>query len=143
MYDLQMGSAPWLRAAAIYLRVQVFVLERTIKIEDEFDKNDVPGVVYAVIFAGKEPVATGRFLREGDDAARLTRIATRADHRGQHLGTQIIRALERHAQDLHIHDLQIHAEVTAIPFYTSLGYHAIGPVYEEDGVPCRVLARML
>ncbi|WP_225353646.1 hypothetical protein [Lacticaseibacillus sharpeae] len=77
MYDLQMGSAPWLRAAAIYLRMQVFVLERTIKIEDEFDKNDVPGVVYAVIFDGKEPVATGRFLREGDDAARLTRIATR------------------------------------------------------------------
>ncbi len=143
MYDLKLGTAAWLRAAAIYVRMQVFVLERGIAIQDEFDDNDVPGVTYAVIFDGKEPVATGRFLREGDDAGRLTRIATRADYRGKHLGTQIIRALERHAQNQRIHDLQIHAEVTAMSFYEGLGYHAISEEYLEDGVPCRVMERKM
>lgn len=143
MFDLQIGSEPWLRAASIYLRMQVFVLDRGIAAKDEFDQNDIPGVVYAVIFDGQEPVATGRFLREDDGSARLTRIATRIDYRGQHLGTQIIKALERQAQDLHIHDVQIHAEVTAIPFYAGLGYRAVSAVYLEDGVPCRVMARQL
>lgn len=143
MFDLRIGSEPALRAASIYVRMQVFVLERGIAIDDEFDANDVPGVTYAVIFDGKTPVATGRFLREDDGSARLTRIATQADYRGQHLGTQIIRALERQAQDMHIHDLAIHAEVTAIPFYAGLGYHAVSPVYKEDGVPCRVMSRTL
>lgn len=140
---LVIGSEAWQRAASIYVRMRVFVLERGIDLKNEFDQNDVPGVTYAVIYDGKEPVATGRFLREGEDEGRLTRIATLADYRGQYLGSQIITALERHAQSVHVHKLTIHAELTAVTFYERLGYHSVSDVYYEDGVACRVLARRL
>ena len=94
--------------------MRVFVLERGIAIADEFDRNDVPGVTYVVIYDGDEPVATGRFLREDEDSGRLTRIATLADYRGQHLGSQVVTALERFAQNQHVRHLEIHAEATAI-----------------------------
>lgn len=140
---LVIGSEPWQRAASCYVRMRVFVLERGIAIEDEFDQNDVPGVTYVVIYDGDEPVATGRFLREDEDSGRLTRIATLADYRGQHLGSQVVTALERFAQNQHVRHLEIHAEATAITFYKRLGYQTISPVYDEDGVPCRKMARDL
>lgn len=55
------GSEEWQRAASIYVRYKVFVLERGIAKEDEFDQNDTEGRVYANLFIGEEPVSTGRF----------------------------------------------------------------------------------
>lgn len=141
--ELVIGSQPWQRAASIWVRMNVFVLERGLAMQDEFDDNDEKGVTYAVIYEKGKPIACGRFLRESEDAGRLTRIATLAEYRGQHLGSQIIAALERHAQNLHIKTLSIHAELTAVSFYTRLGYHSASPVYQEDGVACRTLMRQL
>ncbi|WP_155286177.1 GNAT family N-acetyltransferase [Lacticaseibacillus zhaodongensis] len=141
--ELVIGGQPWQRAASIWVRMNVFVIERGIALQDEFDANDEKGVTYAVIYEDQRPIACGRFLREGEDAGRLTRIATLADYRGQHLGSQIIAALERHAQSLHIKNLSIHAELTAVSFYTRLGYRNASPVYLEDGVACRTLVRQL
>lgn len=141
--ELLIGSEPWQRAASLYVRMTVFVLERGIDRADEFDQNDGPGITYANIWADGQPVATGRFLREGEDAGRLTRIATVAAYRGQGMGSQIVTALERYAQNQHVRHLQIHAEATDVSFYTRLGYRTISPVYLEDGVPCRIMARDL
>ncbi|WP_369403940.1 hypothetical protein [Secundilactobacillus silagei] len=47
------GSEPWNHAAALYVRMNVFVLERTIAIEDEFDDHDEADRVYVVIYSDK------------------------------------------------------------------------------------------
>nr|AAN76307.1 unknown [Streptococcus suis] len=91
------GSEEWQRAASIYVRYKVFVLERGIAKEDEFDQNDTEERVYANLFIGEEPVSTGRFLPVGPGQARLTRIATLPNFRGKGYGKMIISSLEAYA----------------------------------------------
>lgn len=140
---LVLGNQDWLRASACYVRMNVFVLERNIAIEDEFDHLDTPDRVYAVLFVGKEPVATGRFVQESDEMARLTRIATLAHARGKGYGRQIIQALEQHAQTEGIRRIVIHSELTAKTFYEALGYQTCSDVYEEDGELCQSLEKLI
>lgn len=140
---LVLGNQDWLRASACYVRMNVFVLERNIAIEDEFDYLDTPDRVYAVLFVGKEPVATGRFVQESDEMARLTRIATLAHARGKGYGRQIIQALEQHAQTEGIRRIVIHSELTAKTFYEALGYQTCSDVYEEDGELCQSLEKLI
>ncbi|MCW6667000.1 GNAT family N-acetyltransferase [Aerococcaceae bacterium NML160702] len=140
---LVLGNQDWLRASACYVRMNVFVLERNIAIEDEFDHLDTPNRVYAVLFVGKEPVATGRFVQESDEMARLTRIATLAHARGKGYGRQIIQALEQYAQTEGIRRIVIHSELTAKTFYELLGYQTCSDVYEEDGELCQSLEKLI
>ncbi|MDO4775714.1 MAG: GNAT family N-acetyltransferase [Aerococcaceae bacterium] len=140
---LVLGNQDWLRASACYVRLNVFVLERNIAIEDEFDHLDTPDRVYAVLFVGKEPVATGRFVQESDEMARLTRIATLAHARGKGYGRQIIQALEQHAQTEGVRRIVIHSELTAKTFYEALGYQTCSDVYEEDGELCQSLEKLI
>lgn len=140
---LVLGNQDWLRASACYVRMKVFVLERNIAIEDEFDHLDTSDRVYAVMFVGKEPVATGRFIQENDQVARLTRIATLDSFRGKGYGRQIIQALEKHAQTERVRRIVIHSELTAKTFYEALGYQTCSDVYEEDGELCQSLEKII
>lgn len=137
---LVVGKQRWQRAASCFIRMQVFVLEQKIPLEEEFDDNDLDETVYAVLYDDNKPVSTGRFLQE-EDAARMTRIATLPEYRGQHLGSKIIYALEDHAKAQGLKKVVIHADLTALPFYQKLGYVPYGEVYLEDGVPCQSLKK--
>ncbi|MET3558362.1 putative GNAT family N-acyltransferase [Streptococcus rupicaprae] len=137
------GSEPFQRAASLYIRFQVFVIDKKMDMADEFDGHDEAGTVYAVVYDGNRPLATGRFLPETDTCARLTRIATLAPHRGQGYGTLVMDALENHAKKEGFKELVIHSELTAKSFYEGLGYVAFGPRYLEDGEPCQSLNKLL
>ncbi|MGX7163126.1 GNAT family N-acetyltransferase [Enterococcus massiliensis] len=137
---LVVGNQRWQRAASCYIRLQVFVLEQKIPLEEEFDAHDLDETIYAVLYDENKPAATGRFLQEGT-TARLTRIATLPEYRKQHLGSQIIEALEVYALSQGLKKASIHADLTALPFYQKLGYVPYGEVYLEDGVPCQSLEK--
>lgn len=141
MVKLIVGNQAFQRAASLYIRFSVFVLERKIKMEDEFDANDKCKTIYALLYDGDLPVSTGRFLPETADQARLTRIATLKDYRGKGYGAQVIQALENYARAEGYKKLVIHAELTAKSFYESIGYQPFGPEYEEDGEPCQSLMK--
>ena len=76
--ELVIGSEPWHRACSMCVRYRVFVMEKTIAREDEFDQYDEVGRVYDNLLVHGEPVSTGRFLLTESGTARLTRIATLA-----------------------------------------------------------------
>lgn len=78
--ELVIGSEPWHRACSMYVRYRVFVMEKSIAREDEFDQYDEVGRAYANLLVDSEPVSTGRFLLTESGTARLTRIATLAPH---------------------------------------------------------------
>lgn len=138
------GSEPWNHAAALYVRMNVFVLERTIAMEDEFDDNDESDRVYVVAYTDdNQPVATGRFQTIDDTTMRPARIATLKDYRGQHLGAQIIKALEEYGLARGYTKSVIHSEMTAKGFYERQGYQVSSEPYEEDGVPAITLTKTL
>lgn len=139
--EIIVSAKPWQRAAALSVRLQVFVQERHIALKDEFDDHDQPGTLYVVAYADPAtPVATGRFQAYDRVTMQPERIATLAAYRGQHLGAQIITALENVGRQHGYQKALIHSEVTAQGFYESLGYHVSSGVFMEDGVPC-VLVR--
>lgn len=97
--ELVIGSEPWHLACSMYVRYRVFVMEKSIAREDEFDQYDEVGRVYANLLIHGEPVSTGRFLPTGSGTARLTRIATLATHRGKGYAREIIQKLEEYAKN--------------------------------------------
>nr|WP_252898560.1 GNAT family N-acetyltransferase [Secundilactobacillus odoratitofui] len=138
------GSETWQHAAALYIRLNVFVLERGIAIEDEFDDNDEPDRVYTVVYSDDgQPAATGRFQTIDDQTMRPGRIATLKAFRGQHLGAQVIVELETYGKAHGYTKSLIHSELTAQGFYERQGYHVVSDIYEEDGVPCVNVAKDL
>lgn len=141
MEKLIVGNEPFQRAASLYVRYSVFIIERNISLQDEFDDNDEKGTVYSVLYEDDLPVSTGRFLPETDIEARLTRIATLKEYRGHGYGAKVIKALEAYAKDKGFQKLRIHSELTAKTFYESIGYQPVGEVYQEDGEPCQTLEK--
>lgn len=143
MIKLLVETEPFQRAASLFIRYQVFVLEGDIDLKDEFDGLDGDETVYAVIYDDELPVSTGRFIQENDETARLTRIATRKEYRGKGFAAEIITALEKYAQEHGFKHLVIHSELTAKTFYEGIGYQAFGPIYQEDQVDCQSLEKYL
>lgn len=138
------GSEPWNHAAALYIRMTVFVLERTIKMQDEFDDNDEPDRVYTVIYTDDgQPVATGRFQTISKTTMRPGRIATIKDYRGQYLGAKVIAELENYGRTHGYSKSVIHSEMTAKGFYERQGYQVSSEPYKEDGVPAITLTKAL
>ncbi|WP_369911874.1 GNAT family N-acetyltransferase [Streptococcus merionis] len=140
---MKIGCEPYLRAASLFIRYTVFVLEKGIAAEDEFDQNDEKGTIYAVLYRDQMPVSTARFLPQSEKQARLTRVATLKDERSKGYGAQIIQALEQYARDEGFEHLVIHSELTARAFYEKIGYKPFGSIYEEDGEPCQSLEKYL
>lgn len=134
--QIHVGSENWQHAAALYVRMNVFVIERTIAIQDEFDDNDEPDRVYAVVYNDEgHPVATGRFQTIDAHTMRPGRIATLKAYRGQQMGAKIIAALEEYGRENGYTKSVIHSEMTAKGFYERQGYHVSSDPFEEDGVP--------
>lgn len=142
-FTFLLNNRPWQRAAACFVRMNVFVLERGIAIADEFDEKDVDGTTYAVAYKDNLPVATARFIKIDEQIAQITRVATLKEYRGCHLGSKLIQLMEDHADSQDVVKLDIHAELTAVEFYEKNGYIQSSEVYLEDGVECQTLTKKL
>lgn len=142
-FTFLLNNTPWQRAAACFVRMNVFVLERGIAIADEFDEKDVDGTTYAVAYKDNLPVATARFIKIDEQTAQITRVATLKEYRGRQLGSKLIQLMEDHADSQDVVKLDIHAELTAVEFYEKNSYVQSSEVYLEDGVDCQTLTKKL
>ncbi|WP_208559191.1 GNAT family N-acetyltransferase [Marinilactibacillus kalidii] len=139
--NVHFGKEKWHQAAAFYVRLQVFVLERGIKLVEEFDSDDHDETEYVVIYDEEKPVATGRYMQIDDQTIRLGRIAVLAAHRKHGLGQMMIEALEKAGRERGQLQVVIHGELTAASFYEQLGYRRDTDTYLEDGVTCVTLRK--
>ncbi|MCC5893986.1 MAG: GNAT family N-acetyltransferase [Alkalibacterium sp.] len=123
--------------------MQVFVMERHIALDVEFDDEDHDQTLYVVVYDGEKPVATGRFIMTDAHTVRPGRIAVLKEYRNRRLGERVITELEKHAQLKGCNLSVIHGELSAAGFYEKLGYLREPGIYEEDGVPCVTLKKIL
>lgn len=136
------GSEPWHRAASLFLRMQVFVLEGKIAIEDEFDENDGENTVYALAFDGNLPVSTNRLVIENQTTVRITRVATLNEYRHRGIASKLLTTMEAYIAEHNFNEILIHSEIQALPFYLVNGYEIASEPYLEDGVPCQTVRKM-
>jgi predicted GNAT family N-acyltransferase len=139
--DAPPGTAvPWVlrparwerdRTALEEVRRRVFIGEQGVPEAEEWDAAD-PGAWHVLALgANRDPVGTGRLEATG----KIGRIAVLPDFRGTGIGAAMVRHLVNHATEIGFTRVYLHAQAAATGFYERLGFRAVGPVFDEVGIP--------
>ncbi len=127
--------------ACLDIRRTVFIEGQRVPEPEEFDGLD-PACTHFMAAVDGRPVGTAR-LRIAGGRAKLERLAVLDEHRGRGIGSLLTRALEDEARRRGHGEVILGAQVRAIAFYERLGYAAEGPVYDDAGIPHRLMRRSI
>jgi len=145
-------------AAAHALRLEVFVEEQQVPVEEEIDDLDTaPTTTHVLVrdtLRDGAVVGTGRLLTDPahPGETHVGRVAVSASARGTGAGAAVMRALEAIALAEHAVPgpdgrpavrVELSAQVQAEGFYERLGYEVYGPVYLDAGIDHRDAAKTL
>lgn len=118
------------------LRRVVFIEEQGVSEADEVDDLDDQAIHLLALQDGVA-VGSARLLVQGD-IGKIGRVCVLRAGRGQGIGAALIRAaVQRFRETEGIAKAKLGAQVHAIGFYEGLGFHAIGPVYDDAGIDHR------
>ena len=135
LFHIQMkliiGTWDELREPAMLVRRDVFIQEQGVPEEMEWDYLDRIAT-HVVVIDGDRAVATGRLIQE--QHFKIGRMAVLATHRLQGLGSRMLKALIEAAKQRGANQIQLHAQVSAIPFYAKHDFEPTGPIFDEVGI---------
>ncbi len=134
MVTIELLDWPKAKAEAQRIRFTVFVDEQRVPPELEMDEYDAQ-CIHALAFSEGKAIGTGRLLPDG----HIGRMAVLKDWRGHGAGRALLRALIAAARRRGDRDVVLNSQVHALGFYGAEGFKAEGPVYEEAGIPHRVM----
>lgn len=114
------------------VREKVFVCERRIPYEVEFDRNDRRAHhVLVVDDESQEPVATGRITNQGE----LSRICVVISKRKSPIGKQVIDTLLDIARKNNLKEVYINSSLDAVDYFCKHNFRPHGSVFMEAGLP--------
>lgn len=138
--------------AAMQVRHTVFVTEQQVPPELETDEYDM-AACHVLALRDGDPTGAGRLVVEppgyaGTDPAlghvgHLGRLAVLAEARGGGVGVALVRAIEQCARERRLGAVVLASQTHALGFYERLGYAAYGPVFDDAGIPHRMMLRTL
>lgn len=129
-------------APCITLRRAVFMDEQGISEADEIDDLDDQAIHLLATVDGR-PVGTARLMIDGD-LGKIGRICVLSDQRGTGLGQALVEAAMDHLRGTPgVARAKLGAQDHAIGFYKKLGFAAVGPFYDDAGIPHRDMFRNL
>ncbi|WP_417250356.1 GNAT family N-acetyltransferase [Celeribacter sp.] len=125
------------------LRIEVFVKEQGIAMEDEIDDLDNQCTHFLACDEGGTPVGTARVYEVGD-VGKIGRVCVLASHRGTGLGAKLI----THCIDVlgtrpRLRTARLGSQDHAVGFYERLGFKVVGDVYLDAGIPHYDMERAL
>jgi predicted GNAT family N-acyltransferase len=120
---------------AFTIRMRVFVREQGVPEEIELDRDD-QRAIHFLAFAGPRAVGTARVVLHRD-SAKIGRMAVLKSYRGQGVGKKLLERATETAKKWGAKSIYLHAQVPVIGFYQRMGFHCVGPVFEEAGIPHR------
>jgi predicted GNAT family N-acyltransferase len=116
------------------IRTEVFVKEQQCLPSEEFDELDAVAKHY-LLFEEGSAVATGRY-RKTDQGIKVERIATLASARGKGYASQVLKHILAEASEEYpdCSYFYLHAQVSVMPLYASLGFLAYGDTFMEADI---------
>ena len=126
------------RAEASRIRTTVFVEEQRVPPEIEMDEHDV-ACLHALAYAQGRAVGTGRLLPDG----HIGRMAVLKECRALGVGGAILERLVAEARRRGMRQVVLSAQTHALGFYRRHGFHEVGAVFEEAGIPHQEMRRVL
>ncbi len=137
------------REAVFALRMQVFVEEQKVPVEEELDAYDITASHFLVrelhSTAGKLPaiIGTARLIDKGEGTGKIGRVAIGQQYRGKGAGALLMRFVERIAMQRGFKRLILEAQCYAIPFYEKLDYIAEGDIFFDANIEHRLMTKSL
>lgn len=102
----------------------------------ETEKADEPHSIHLAALEGARVVACVVLTPlAAAGLLRLRQFAVAADRQRQGIGTALCRFSEAVARERGYTRITMHARLVAAPFYERHGYHRVGEVYTEIGIP--------
>jgi len=119
-------------AAIRGVRFAVFVDEQQIPRELEMDDRDVACTHWLATDERGEPIGTVRL--DVDARGKVGRLAVLAHVRGRGIGRALMERVHELARTRGLASVWCHAQQSAAPFYTRLGYRTTSEPFEEAGI---------
>jgi YbgC/YbaW family acyl-CoA thioester hydrolase len=134
MLDLRVGHWDELGAHARPLRQAVFVEEQRIPLDIELDDADATAVHAVARNRLGQVVGTGRLLQPAPGVGKIGRMAVHRVLRGGSVGRRVLQALMEAARLRGDREVMLHAQRSAVGFYSRLGFEARGEPFSEAGI---------
>ena len=122
-------GAPLLRA----VREAVFMREQNVPAELEWDGLDEPSRHVLALDGQGNAIGCGRITPD----AHIGRMAVLAEWRGRKVGSAMLEALLEYARAQQHAQVQLNAQVQALPFYRRFGFMEEGGQFMDAGMPHR------
>ncbi len=124
------------------LRRTVFIEEQGVAEADEVDDQDGIAIHLLARLDG-HPVGTARLIVMGN-TGKIGRVCLLPAARGAGHGAALIRAAVAHFSQMPgIECAKLGAQTHALGFYEGLGFVAVGPVFDDAGIPHREMVLQL
>ncbi|SFK10064.1 GNAT family N-acetyltransferase [Celeribacter neptunius] len=121
--------------ACLALRLEVFVEEQNVPLEEEIDDLDDVATHFLAMDTAGAAVGTARIYEQGE-IGKIGRVCVAKSHRGTGLGARLIEVcLQELRQRSHLKQAKLGAQTHAIGFYERFGFHVIGDEYMDGGIP--------
>lgn len=134
MTQLRVGNWNDLEPLAMPLRESVFAHEQNVPMDILSDEHDAEAFHVALTNRLGMALATGRLVCLPEQRGQIGRMAVLQGQRYQKLGEQVLLRLLQQARSQGLIEVMLHAQVTAIAFYTRHGFVPRGEVYQEAGL---------
>ena len=115
------------------LRVRVFVDEQGVSPEEELDELDQEAT-QLVALDESGILATCRLREVEDGVWKLERMAVESRFRRAGVGARLLEGAEKEASGAGAHEMLLHAQRRAEPFYAANGYAAEGEIFMDAGI---------
>jgi predicted GNAT family N-acyltransferase len=126
---------PLLRA----IRERVFIQEQGVPVELEWDGLD-NGCHHALVLSSNgEAIGCGRITTDG----HIGRVAVLPEWRRKRIGTAILEMLVDYARSQHYPQVELNAQVQAIPLYQQFGFEVKGETFLDANIPHRKMTLQL
>lgn len=119
------------RSELLEIRIQVFVKEQGVPLEEEEDALDSGSIHLIVYTSSRKAAATGRLTPKG----WIGRMAVLKEYRGLGLGLSVLKELTALGFKHGLTEIWLSAQTHAIPFYEKLGYKIHGEIYDDCNIP--------
>ncbi len=120
---------PLLRA----VRESVFMREQNVPAELEWDGLDESCRHVLALDGQGNAIGCGRMLPDG----HIGRLAVLKEWRGRKVGSTLLEALLDYARSQNYPQVEVSAQVQALPFYRRFDFEEEGEVFMEAGIPHR------
>jgi predicted GNAT family N-acyltransferase len=137
-------SSPLDFERAMQVRIEVFVEEQNVPMEEELDDYDEDAIHWLMIAVttanAEEVVATGRlvsYLEAGQTTpvAKIGRIAVKEGMRGLKVGDSLMRQILQVASQEGYEQAILDAQTRVLPFYEKLGFVTEGDEFLDVNIP--------